>query len=447
MEILQRVFGFNPKTMTLRTEFIAGLTTFLTMSYILAVNPGLMETAGMDKAAAFTATAIASAFATILMAVLAKAPFALAPGMGINAFFAYSLVLGMGYTWEQALTAVLVEGVVFVALTVFNVREAIVNSIPETIRHAITAGIGLFIAFIGLKGAGMVVSHPATFVTLGEWNAASILAFVGIILGAVLMKLHIKGAIFYTIIAVTIIGIPLGVTHMPEGFNLVSMPHSIEPTFMKFDFSKLFTFDFAVVVFSLIFMDLFDTLGTLVGASTRAGMVEKDGRMPHLRPALMTDSIGTIFGAMLGTSTVTTYVESSTGIAAGGRSGMTALWTGVLFILALFFSPLFLMIPSAATTSALVIVGVLMLESGRKINYNDITESLPAFMTIIMMPLSYSIAEGIVLGMLTYVAVKMLTGRFRELSMTMYIIAFFFLLRYVVNQVGADNILQWFQSF
>lgn len=431
MKKLLSLVGFDAKTMSIKTEMLGGLTTFLTMSYILAVNPDMMSLISMDKGAVFTATALASAIATLCMAFLARAPFALAPGMGINAFFAFTLVQGMGYSWETALTAVFIEGIVFIILTVFNIREAIVNSIPATIRYAISAGIGLFIAFIGLKNSGMVVSNPATFVTMGQWSTTTILAFVGIILAAVFTKLKIKGALFYTIIIMTLVGIPFGVTHLPENFSPISMPASLEPTFLKFDFSQLASFDMFVVIFSLIFMDLFDTLGTLVGASTKAGMINKDGTIQHLKPALLTDSIGTTIGSILGVSTVTTYVESTTGIAAGGRSGLTALTTAMLFLLALFLSPLFLIIPTAATTSALVIVGVLMIESLKKIDFSDITESLPAFVTIIMMPLCFSIAEGIVLGMLTYVFLNLFTGNYKKISITMYVLVLLFIIRYV----------------
>ncbi|MFA6832412.1 MAG: NCS2 family permease [Bacteroidaceae bacterium] len=425
--------GFNPKTMSVRTELTAGLTTFLTMSYILAVNPDIMGAIGMDKGSVFTATALSAAVATLVMAFLAKVPFALAPGMGINAFFAFTLVQGMGYSWETALAAVFIEGLVFLLLTIFNIREAIVDSIPETIRYAISGGIGLFIAFIGLKNCGLVVASPATFVTMGQWAPASVLAFCGIILTAVLMKLHFKGAIFYSIIIITLVGIPFGVTTLPDNFMPFSTPASMEPTFMKFDFSNIFSWDMVIIIFSLIFMDLFDTLGTLVGASLKANMVDKDGKMPHLRPALLTDSIGTMVGAVLGVSTVTTYVESTTGIAVGGRSGLTAATTAVCFLLALFFSPLFLLIPSAATTSALVIVGVLMMDTVRRIDFSDITESLPAFITIAMMPLTYSISEGMVLGLLSYVFVKVFSGQFKAVSLTMYILAILFLLRYILT--------------
>ncbi len=430
MRILS-MLGYNPKTMNVRTEMMAGLTTFLTMSYILAVNPDILSAAQMDKGAVFTATALASAVGTLIMAFLAKVPFALAPGMGINAFFAFTLVQSMGYTWEEALTAVFIEGIIFVLLTICNIREKIVNSVPETIRYAISGGIGLFITFIGLTKSGIIVSSQATYVSLGAWTPTTILAFAGIILSAVLMKMHIRGALFYTILIITVIGIPLGVTTMPDNFIPVAAPHSIAPTFLKFDFSNIFSFNMIVIIFTLVFMDLFDTLGTLIGAAGKLDAVRDGKEAKYLKPALLSDSLATVAGAIFGTSTVTTFVESTTGIAEGGRSGLTSVVTALLFLVALFFSPVFLLIPSAATTCALVIVGVLMMESIIRIDFSDITESLPAFLTIVMMPLCYSIAEGIVMGMLSFVFLKMLTGQWRKVSITMYILAVLFILHYI----------------
>jgi AGZA family xanthine/uracil permease-like MFS transporter len=403
------------------------------MSYILAVNPLILGEAGMDKGAVFSATVVAAAIATIVMAFYARLPFALASGMGLNAFFAYTLVIVMGFTWQQALAAVFVEGIVFILLTVFRVREAIVNAIPLNLRYAISVGIGLFIAIIGLKNGGIIVKSDATVTTLGPWTATSLLAMGGILLGGVLMALKVRGALFYTIIALTIIGIPFGVTQIPEGFTLLSMPASMEPMAFQLDFSRFLSLDleYYVIVFTLVFMDLFDTLGTLIGAATSAGMVEKNGRIHGLNRALMADAVGTTIGALCGTSTVTTYVESTTGIAAGGRTGLTSLTVAVLFLLALFFSPFFLIIPSAATTSALVLVGVLMMGSVTRIDLRDFTEALPCFITILMMPFTASIAEGIVLGMLSYVLVKVFCGRYREISVAMYILAVFFVLKYV----------------
>ena len=433
MTSLLKILGFNPEQHSTKTEILAGLTTFLTMSYILAVNPLILGDAGMDKGAVFSATVIAAATATLVMAIYAKLPFALASGMGLNAFFTYTLVIVTGFTWQQALTAVFVEGIVFILLTIFKVREAIVNAIPVNLRYAISVGIGLFIAYIGLKNGGIIVSSDATITTLGPWTATSLIAIAGILIGAVLLALNVKGALFFTIIAMTIIGIPFGVTKIPEGFTLISLPSSLEPVAFKLDFSRFISLDinYLVVVFTLLFMDLFDTLGTLIGASTGANMVDEDGRVPRLNKALMADAVGTTVGALCGTSTVTTYVESTAGIAAGGRTGLTSFTVAILFLVALFFSPLFLMIPSAATTSALVLVGVMMIKPILKLNLTDFAEAVPAFITIVMMPFTASISEGIVLGMLSLVVIKLCSGRGRELSIVMYILAVFFILKYI----------------
>ena len=425
--------GFEPGKHSVRTEMLAGLTTFLTMSYILAVNPDILGQTGMDKGAVFTTTVIASVVATLVMAFYAKSPFVLAPGMGLNAFFAFTLVIGLGYSWQEALAAVFIEGVVFILLTIFKVREAIVRSIPVNIRYAITAGIGLFIALIGLKGGGIIVSNEATLVALGEWTPQSVLAILGVLIGGVLMAKKVKGGLFFTILLITLAGIPFGVTNIPEGFSPVSLPASIEPIALKFDFSRFLNFDlnYLVVVFSLMFMDLFDTLGTLLGASTKAGMVDEKGEVKNLNKALMADAVGTAVGAALGTSTVTTYVESTSGVAEGGRTGLTAFSAAMLFLCALVFSPIFMIIPSAATCSALVIVGVMMVEQTSRIDFSDFTETVPCFIAMVMMPFAYSISEGIVLGMLSYVVIKVLAGRFREVSLMMYILAAFFVFKYI----------------
>ena len=428
MCMLQKIFGFNKQTMNLRTEIIAGITTFLTMSYILAVNPAMLSTTGMDKGAIFTATALAAAIATLLLACMAKLPFAQAPGMGLNAFFAFTLVQGMGYSWETALAAMFVEGLIFILITLLNVREIILNSIPVNLRHAISAGIGMFIAFIGLKNAGIIESNPSTFVALGHFTPISLLAIFGILLSAVLLIKKVKGALFYSILLCTIAGIPLGVTEIPENFIPVFMPHSIAPTFCKFDFEGFFTLDMAIIIFTLLFMNIFDTLGTLVGLATKTGIMDKDGHIPHVKEAMMSDAIGTTISSMLGSSTVTTYVESASGIAEGGRSGVTSLITGLLFILALFFAPVFLLIPGAATTGAFVLVGVFMMDSIGKINLSDISEALPAFVTIIMMVLTYSIANGIILGLLCYVLLKLFSGKHKQITLTMYILAILFII-------------------
>ena len=413
---------------------LAGLTTFLTMSYILAVNPIVLGDAGMDKGAVFSATIVAAMVATLVMAVYAKMPFALASGMGLNAFFAYTLVVSMGYTWQQALSAVLLEGLVFIVLTIFKVREAIVNSIPLDLRYSISVGIGLFIAFIGLKNGGVIVANEATMTALAPWNATSIIAIIGIILGAVLLAMKVRGALFYTILLMTIVGIPFGVTQLPENFTLVSLPKSIEPVAFQFDFSRfmMFDIDFIIVVVTLLFMDLFDTIGTLLGAMTGAKMMDESGKVPNLNKALMADALGTTVGALCGTSTVTTYVESTTGIMEGGRTGLTAFTVALLFFVAMFFSPLFLMIPSAATTSALFLVGVMMMRPVLNIDFVHFRTGMPCFVTMMMMPFTGSISEGIVLGMLSYILVKICTGEGKQLSAFMYVLGVLFLLKYII---------------
>ncbi len=430
-QFLQRYLGFDPKTMNLRTEIIAGITTFLTMSYILAVNPDILSAASMDKGAVFTATALSSALATVLLAFLAKLPLAQAPGMGLNAFFAFTLVQGMGYSWQTALTVVLVEGIIFVLLTIFNIRDKIVDCIPLNLRYAISVGIGMFIAFLGLKNVGIIVGNDATLVALGEFTPAALIGVLGIILSGVLCYYNVKGALFIGIIITTLICIPFGVTDLPEGFSLISMPRSMTPTFFQFDFASLWDFDLIIVTLILVFMDLFNTIGTLVGAANQAGLVTKEGKIPRMKEALLSDAFGTCIGAVCGTSTVTTFVESSAGIAEGGRSGVTSLVTGLLFLLALFFSPLFLVIPSAATTGALFLVGVFMINGLKDINFDDITEALPAFVTILSMVLTYSIAEGIVLGMLAYSFMKIFTGRFKDIHPALYVLTVLFILKYI----------------
>lgn len=436
-ETLFRWIGFDPTKHNMRTEVVAGLTTFLTMSYILAVNPDILGTTGMDKGAVFTATALASALGTILIAFLAKLPFAQAPGMGVNSFFAFVLVSSMGYTWQQSLAAVFVEGIVFILLTIFNVREKIAQGIPFNLRFAISAGVGMFIAFIGLKNAGIIVDNPATLVALGEFTPTSLLAFFGILLSAVLVVRKVKGALFFSILICTIVGIPMGVTQTPDSFRVVSMPHSIESTFLQFDFSQMLSVDMLFTIVALIFMDLFDTLGTLIGAAAKTDLMDKDGNVKNMKNALMADAIATMAGSVLGTSTVTTYVESSSGVAAGGRTGMTALVVSAFFLLALFLSPLFLIVPSAATSGALVLVGVFMLDSIQKIDLSDVSEALPSFITIIGMVLTYNIAEGMSLGLISYALLKLMSGKFKDLNITLCIVATLLILRYVYLAVGA----------
>ena len=428
---LQKALGFNPTTMKARTEIIAGATTFLTMCYILAVNPGILSTTGMDKGAVFTATAIASAIATLLLAFMAKLPFAQAPSMGLNAFFAFTLCQAMHYTWQQSLAIMLAEGVLFLLITFLNIREHILNAIPNNLRYAISAGIGMFIAFIGLKNAEIIVANPATYVGLGKFTPTAILGVIGIILSGVLMARRIKGALFLSIIITTIIGIPMGVTQIPAGWLPVDMPQDIRPIFAKFDFSELITLKTGLVVISLLMVNIFDTVGTLVGLAYKTGIVKKDGSIPHIKEAMMSDAIGTTCGAFLGSSTLTTYVESAAGIAEGGRSGLTSGFVGLLFIISLFLSPLFMLIPSAATSGALVLVGVLMLDSVKQLELNDVSEAFPAFITMITMVLCYSIADGIYLGILSYVILKLCTSQYKVLNSTLIILSILFILNFI----------------
>lgn len=429
--VLQKLFGYDPKSMKVRTELIAGATTFLTMSYILAVNPAILSTTGMDKAALFTSTAIASAIATILLAVMAKLPFAQAPSMGLNAFFAFTLCQAMGFTWQQSLAALLTEGIIFILITFLNVRELILNSIPVNLRYAISAGIGMFIAFIGLKNAGIIVANPDTFVGLGKFTPTAILGIIAILLSGILMARKVKGALFYGIIIATIIGIPMGVTQITDGWLPVSAPQSVAPIFCKFDFTNFFNFKMFIVIFSLLIVNIFDTVGTLVGLAEKTGIVEEDGTIPHVKEAMMSDAIGTTAGAFLGSSTITTYIESASGIAEGGRSGLTSFAVGVFFLLSLFLSPLFLLIPGAATSGALVLVGVLMIDSVKRIDLTNISEAFPAFITMITMVLCYSIADGICLGILSYVIMKLCIGEYRKVNPTLTILSVLFILNFI----------------
>lgn len=427
--MLQKLFGLNPKETTVRTEIMAGITTFLTMAYILAVNPNILSETGMDKGALFTTTVLISGFVTILMGLYAKLPFALAPGMGLNAFFAYTVCMILGYSWQFALTAVFIEGLLFILLTVTNLRERIVDSLPDTIKNAISAGIGLYIAFIGLQNAGIVTNSDATLVNLGDiTQGPALLGIIGIVLTSVLLVRKIKGALLIGILATTLIGIPMGVTHFNGVF---STPPSIEPIFCKFEWHKIFTADMVLIVFTLLFVDLFDTIGTLIGVATKAGMV-KNGRIPRLKQAFLVDAVGTTAGAVMGTSTVTTFVESASGVNEGGRSGLTAFTAGVCFLLSLFFAPFFLSIPAAATAPVLVLVGLMMMTSVLKIDFNNYLDSIPAFICIIFMPLAYSISDGIVLGHLCYVIINILSGKFKRIKISMYILAAFFVLKFIM---------------
>ena len=403
--MLQKLFGFDPAKHNVKTEIMAGITTFLTMAYILAVNPSIfsnLASMGMDTNAVFTATALAAIVGTLIMSLYAKKPFGLAPGMGLNAFFVFTVCLTMGYPWQFALTAILIEGFLFVVLTLTKIRTLIVDAIPTTLKRAIGGGIGLFIAFIGLKNAGIIVENSATFVSIGKLTEGS--ALLGVI------------------------GIPMGLAHFT---GLVDVPPSVDPLFCKFEFHNIFTIDMLVVVFTFLFIDMFDTMGTLVGVCTKAGMMRPDGKIPGLNKAFMADAIATMTGACLGASTTTTYVESAAGVAQGGRTGLTSFATAVCFIIALFFAPLFLSIPAAATTPVLVIVGLFMLSPIKDINLDDYAESIPAFITIIMMPLAYSISDGILCGLISYVAINALCGNFKKINITMWVLAILFVMKYI----------------
>lgn len=428
--MLKKLFGFDSTKTTVRTEIIAGLTTFLTMSYILAVNPSMFsQLEGMPAGAVFTTTALAAIIGTLTMAFWGKLPFGLAPGMGLNAFFVYTVCMGMGYSWQFALTAVFIEGLIFILLTITNLREAIVNAIPASLKNAIGAGIGLFIAFIGLQNAGIIANNDATLVSLGDITHGSpLLALIGLLITGVLVVKDVRGGMLIGILVTTLIGIPMGIT---DYNGVLSMPHSVSDIFCKFEWEHVFSLDMLVVVFTFLFIDMFDTIGTLVGVCTRANMLTPEGRIPRIKQAFMADAIATTLGACLGTSTTTTYVESASGVAHGGRSGLTAFAIAVCFAISLFFSPLFLAIPAAATAPVLVIVGLFMMAPIKNIPFDDYAESLPAFITIITMPMAYSISDGILLGMISYVALNLICGNVKRITPTMAILATLFVLKYI----------------
>lgn len=430
--MLSKLFGFDPSKHNIKTEVMAGITTFLTMAYILAVNPSIFSNLadkGMDTNAVFTATALAAIIGTLAMAIYAKKPFGLAPGMGLNAFFVFTVCLTMGYSWQFALTAILIEGFIFVVLTLTKVRTLIVDAIPASMKRAIGAGIGLFIAFIGLKNAGIIIENPATFVTIGTMTeGTALLGVIGIVLTSVLVIKNVPGSLLIGILATALIGLPMGVTHFS---GVVDTPPSVAPLFCQFEFHNIFTLDMLVVVFTFLFIDMFDTMGTLVGVCTKAGMMQKDGRIPGLNKAFMADAVATMAGACLGASTTTTYVESAAGVAQGGRTGLTAFSTAMCFVVAMFFAPLFLSIPAAATTPVLVIVGLFMLTPVKDIDLDDYAESIPAFITIVMMPLTYSISDGILCGVISYVLINMLCMNWKKLNPTLYVLAALFIMKYI----------------
>ena len=454
---LDKIFHLKENHTDVKTEVMAGITTFMTMAYILAVNPNILSASGMDRGSVFTATALSAFIATCLMALLSNYPFVLAPGMGLNAYFTYTVVLGMGYTWQQALAAVFAEGIIFILLSLTNVREAIFNSIPMNLKHAVSVGIGLFIAFIGLQHAKIVVGNDSTLVSIfsfkssvaeGTFSSQGItvlLALIGILVTAVLLAKDVKGSILWGILITWVLGIICQLTHLyvpnadigyysllPDFSNGISVP-SMAPTFMKMDFSIVFSLDFVVIMFAFLFVDMFDTLGTLIGVASKADMLDKDGKLPKIKGALLSDAVGTTVGAVCGTSTVTTFVESASGVAEGGRTGLTSIVAGILFALSLLLSPIFLAIPSFATAPALIVVGYLMLTSVTKIDFSDMTEAIPCFIAIIAMPFMYSISEGISMGVISYVVINLITGKAKEkkISVLMYVLAILFVLKYI----------------
>ena len=435
--MLKKLFGFDPAKHTIRTEVLAGITTFLTMSYILAVNPNMFSLLeGMSAGAVFTATALASIIGCFVMAVWAKLPFGLAPGMGLNAFFVFTVCMGMGCSWQFALTAVFIEGLIFIALTITNLREAIVNAIPTPLKNAIGAGIGLFIAFIGLQNAGVIVNNDATLVSLGDiadvkTSASALVALIGLLITGVLVVKNVRGALLIGILATTLIGIPLGVTDISNFQGPISMPSSISEIFCQFEWGEVLSWKMLGIVFTFLFIDMFNTIGTLVGVCTKANMITPDGKIPRIKQAFMADAIATAAGACLGTSTTTTYVESASGVSQGGRTGLTAFVVACCFAVAMFFSPVFLMIPSAAIAPVLIIVGLFMLEPIKNIPLADYSEAIPAFICIIMMPLAYSIPDGILLGMISYVVLNILCGNFKRITPMMYILTVLFILKYI----------------
>lgn len=437
---MRDIFRLHENGTTVKKELLAGLTTFSTMAYILAVNPMILSKTGMDFNALITATALAAAIGTLVMGLYAKLPIGLAPGMGLNAFFAYTIVLGMGYSWQFALTAVFLEGIIFIFLSLFHIREAIINSIPENLKHAISVGIGLLIALIGMANAGIIetgMRHigndklDGVILKIGDITSAGpLIALTGLIVSAVLMYRKVNAALLIGILAATLAGILLGVTTPGK---IISLPPSLAPIAFKLEFSKVFTMDMVVILFTLLMVNLFDTVGTLIGLCSKAGLLDSQGRIPRAKQALFADAVGTTAGALLGTSVVTAYVESASGIASGGRTGLTAVTVAGMFLLSLFFAPLFAMIPPAATAPALIIVGMLMMSAVVKIDFEDATEAIPAFLAIVMMPYTYSIAEGIVFGMLSYVLLKVFTGKYREISPVMYVLAVLFVLSFLLH--------------
>jgi adenine/guanine/hypoxanthine permease len=431
--MLEKIFRLKSNNSNVHNEILAGLTTFMTMAYILAVNPQILSECGMDKNAVFTATIISSVVGMIAMGLMANLPIAMAPGMGINAFFAYTVVLGMGYTWQVALTAVFLEGILFVIISLFNIREAIVNSIPANLKYGISVGIGLFIAFIGLKNSGIIVGDPATLLKIGNTSDPHVLiALMGIVIIGALLYFRMKGALIIGMLLISIVGIPFGITHLPQG-SWLSAPPSIGKTFLAFDFSPFTKPDLIVVVFTFLFVNVFDTVGTLVGVCSKAKLLDDKGNIPKVKQAFLADAFGTLTGSMLGTSPVTSYVESATGVSAGGRTGLTTIVVAGFFLLALFFFPIFNIIPVIATAPVLIIVGLFMISPIQNIDLEDYTEAIPAFLTIIFMPLTVSISEGIIIGMTSFVFLKVFTGKWKQVSWLTYILCIIFIIKFVYS--------------
>ena len=438
--VAEKLFGFDPKQHSVRTEILAGITTFLTMAYILAVNPAIFSALPeMPGGSVFTATALAAIIGTLVMALYAKKPFALAPGMGLNAFFVYTVCLGMGYSWQFALTSVLLEGLIFILLTVTKVRSWLLDAVPDTLKKAIGTGIGLFIAFIGMENAGIIMKNDATLVSLGHiTEGTALLAMIGLFLTAAMVMAKVRGGILWGILATTVIGLfikdPASGEPITQLHGLMSAPASVEPIFCRFEWSHVLSMDMVVVTFTFLFMDLFDTMGTIVGVHQGAGLHNpnaKNEHIPGIEKMFMADSVATVCGACLGTSTTSTYVESAAGVGVGGRTGLTAFATAICFVLALFFSPLFLAIPAAATAPALVIVGVMMMPPVAQIDWSDFCKAIPAFLTIIIIPLAYSISDGILIGVISYVLCHALAGKFKDISLTMWILAVLFICKYI----------------
>lgn len=431
---LEGLFNLRANGTTVRTEILAGITTFMTMAYIIIVNPSILGNAGMDVGAVMVATCLGTALGTLIMALYANYPFAMAPGMGLNAFFAFTVVLGMGIDWRVALGAVFIDGVIFLLLTLTKVRQAIINSVPMSLKLATGVGIGLFIAFIGLQEAGLIVKNDATLVSLGNISSPNVLlSLFGLAVMGLLLARRVKGSLLLGILITSVAGMLFGITPHPKGIgDIIGAPPSLAPTFMQMDILGALNIGLLTVIFTFTFVDMFDTAGTLIGVSTKAGFLNEKGELPRAGQALLADALGTIGGAIFGTSTVTTYIESASGVAEGGRTGLTAVTVAVLFLLSLFFAPLVKLIPAAATAPALIIVGLFMMEPVVKINFQDYTEAIPAFLTIIMMPLAYSIAEGLVFGVLAFVILKLLAGKAKDISLTMYILAILFIARFVI---------------